>query len=257
MSDAAVRAVRLGLRMAFWRAITPAVPRNLAIGDPTMAATGRASTGPRTDTARNRPSAPSPTTFALAALSPRSKVATATTVELVPTTIRRFDTADRSWAMSRNAAIGGTFDARRAGITADTIVTTTPTIIETATVAVVMIMVPMGIFTPNAAMSALMPSATPIPANRPTAEATAPVTAASARTAERTWRPVAPTARSRAISLVRCDTMIEKVLLMMNAPTNTAMRAKIVRNVPNWLMSFFSRSWCSLVSVAPVMTWFE
>ena len=51
--------------------------------------------------------------------------------------------------------------------------------------------------------------------------------------------------------------MIENVLLMMNAPTNNAMSAKIVKNVPNWLMSLPICSWCSVVSVAPEMTSFE
>ena len=54
ISDDAVRAVRFGLRIAFWRAIAPAVPRNRASGAPRAAATGRARTGPRTDTATMR-----------------------------------------------------------------------------------------------------------------------------------------------------------------------------------------------------------
>ena len=52
-----------------------------------------------------------------------------------------------------------------------------------------------------------------------------------------TWRRLAPIARSIAISVVRCDTMIENVLLMMNAPTNMAMPAKISMNTLNAVMS--------------------
>ena len=45
---------------------------------------------------------------------------------------------------------------------------------------------------------------------------------ASAATAARIWPRVAPSARSIANSRVRCATVIEKVLKMMNAPTSTA-----------------------------------
>ena len=44
----------------------------------------------------------------------------------------------------------------------------------------------------------------------------------------RTWRRVAPTARSRAISRERWVTIIVNVFQMMNEPTNSAMPAKIM-----------------------------
>ena len=50
--------------------------------------------------------------------------------------------------------------------------------------------------------------------------------AASASTERNTWRRLAPTIRSRASSRVRCPTMIENVLKMVNAPTNSEMNAK-------------------------------
>ncbi len=62
------------------------------------------------------------------------------------------------------------------------------------------------------------PTAIPIPATNPSAEATNPVTNASRTTDVRTWRRLAPIARSSAISRVRWATMIENVLKMMNAP---------------------------------------
>ncbi len=65
---------------------------------------------------------------------------------------------------------------------------------------------------PMAPRSAFSAEARPIPATMPTTEKTKPMTAASPSTEVSTWRRVAPMARSRAISLARCATMIEKVL---------------------------------------------
>ena len=53
-------------------------------------------------------------------------------------------------------------------------------------------------------------------------DATTPSASASAATAASTWRRVAPSERSSANSRVRCATVIEKVLKMMNAPTSSA-----------------------------------
>ena len=68
--------------------------------------------------------------------------------------------------------------------------------------------------------------AIPMPAMRPSADAINPVTNASTTTEVMTCRRLAPIARSSASSRVRCATMIENVLKMMNAPTNSAMNAK-------------------------------
>ena len=81
---------------------------------------------------------------------------------------------------------------------------------------------PSGMSKPNAAISTRRPAATPTPATRPAADASTPTTNASISTERLTCRPEAPIARSIAISLVRWATVIENVLLMMNAPTNTA-----------------------------------
>ena len=59
-TGAAVRDVRLGLRAAFWRAIAPLTPRNLATGIPSVNATGRAIAGPSTRMPVNTPSTPNP-----------------------------------------------------------------------------------------------------------------------------------------------------------------------------------------------------
>ena len=57
-------------------------------------------------------------------------------------------------------------------------------------------------------------------------------------------------ARNIAISRVRCATVIENVLLMMNAPTNTATMAKTSEIVLNWEKSSPSAAWFSAISVA-------
>ena len=70
-----------------------------------------------------------------------------------------------------------------------------------------------------------MPTAPSTPSPRPTSEATRPTRAASSRTERNTWRRLAPTIRSRASSLVRWPTRMEKVLKMVKPPTNREMKA--------------------------------
>ena len=69
--------------------------------------------------------------------------------------------------------------------------------------------------------------------------------AASPSTDRNTWRRLAPTIRSRASSRVRCPTMIENVLKMVNAPTNSEMNAKtssaVEKNDSAWLTELVSR----------------
>ena len=54
---------------------------------------------------------------------------------------------------------------------------------------------------------------------------------ASASDARSTCRRLAPSVRSSANSRVRCATVIENVLKIMNAPTNSATPANTNRNV--------------------------
>src|SRR5581483_9246864 len=56
-------------------------------------------------------------------------------------------------------------------------------------------------------------------------EAASPTRTASPSTAANTWRRLAPTMRSSASSRVRCPTVIEKVLKIVKAPTNSEIRA--------------------------------
>lgn len=71
-----------------------------------------------------------------------------------------------------------------------------------------------------------------------------------------TWRPLAPSARSSAISRSRWATTIENVLKMMNVPTNRAISAKTSSaTLKNW-RAFLMSLWFSLVICAPVSTWY-
>ena len=65
---------------------------------------------------------------------------------------------------------------------------------------------------PNAVNTAAMPLAVAMPATTPIAEANTPVNNDSSITERITCLRLAPIARSSAVSLVRCATVIEKVL---------------------------------------------
>ena len=75
---------------------------------------------------------------------------------------------------------------------------------------------------PNALNSWSSPGASAKPASRPRSAPPKPSIAPSATTDRTTWPRVAPSVRSRPNSRVRCATVIEKVLKMMKAPTNSA-----------------------------------
>ena len=102
--------------------------------------------------------------------------------------------------------------------------------------------------TPSAHLiAALAPWAISTPSAIPRAEPTTPTMAASPSTELSTWPREAPSARSRASSRARCPMSIEKVLTMMNAPTNRATPAKTRRKVvkkprPCWTASSLSAS---------------
>ena len=125
ISDAAVRAVRFGFRVALRVASSPLSPRSRS-GTPSTLATGRASTGPSTATPANVASAPTPTS-AISPPRPTSSAATPAAVITEPATARRTEPAERSTLTSRSAAIGAILAARRAGSHADSTVTITPT----------------------------------------------------------------------------------------------------------------------------------
>jgi hypothetical protein len=152
------------------------------------------------------------------------------------------------------ASIGAILAARRAGSQADSVVTATPTANDTARAELEMAIGPSGSSIPNCDISFASPVATPTPAASPAAEATAPTMVASINTDPLTWRPEAPMALSSAISRVRWATVMEKVLLMMNAPTNMATSAKINRMVVKAAKLAASDAWFSAINAAPVIT---
>ena len=71
---------------------------------------------------------------------------------------------------------------------------------------------PAGMSMPKPSIICFRPPATTTPATRPMAEAVTPMITASSSWAQSTWRRVAPTDRSRAISRRRWVTMIWNVL---------------------------------------------
>ena len=144
--------------------------------------------------------------------------------------------------------------ALRAGPTAATTVTPTPTASPTRTVRGSNTSDPVGSVIPNPRRSASSPNAASTPRPRPIAEETSPTMAASASTERNTWRRLAPTHRSRASSRVRCPTMMEKVLKMVNPPTNREMKAKTRRAVEKNESAWLTELVCSFTTVCPVTT---
>ena len=111
-----------------------------------------------------------------------------------------------------------------------------------------------GRSTPIAAKNALMPLAMPSPSTSPSTDATIPTISPSSTTERMTWRREAPSVRSVANSRERWATVIESVLRITNAPTNSAMppkpSRKYVMNFRLSLVSFESAAaWAS-----PVLT---
>ncbi len=132
--------------------------------------------------------------------------------------------------------------------------TTVPTTSETTIVRVAITLPLDGRSTPTARNSARRPSATARPSRRPTSDPRMPIVRPSVITERITWPREAPSVRSSANSRIRCVTVIEKVLKMMNAPTNSEMPANassaVVRKLRLSLMSLD----CLRASSWPVRT---
>ena len=127
---------------------------------------------------------------------------------------------------SRTAAIGGTRVARRAGAMAASSVTPVPTSSDTMTVRIPNTVSPSGRSTPSALNRASMPLAIPNPRKRPIVEATRPMTSPSSLTERSTCLREAPSVRRVANSRVRWATVMDSVLKITNAPTNSAIPPK-------------------------------
>ena len=167
-------------------------------------------------------------------------------------TARRLDTFSPPGVASRNASIGSTLVARRAGTSAAATVTSVPTSIETTMVRGSSCSDVLGRLKPTASMRTLRPLATPRPIAMPIADAAAPSTTASMSRPRSTWRRVAPMARSRAISRDRCVMIIVNVFQMMKPPTKSAMPAKIMNRIPTIFSSSLMASAFSFETEAPV-----
>ncbi len=138
----------------------------------------------------------------------------------------RETTADGGRSAVRIASTGAIRAARRDGSQAASTVTPTPTASEARTAAGPITSGPLGSRSPEVSRTFGSTAATPSPAAKPSADATRPTSAASARTERTTGRRVAPIARSSAISRVRRATSIVKVLTIRNVPMNSETTAK-------------------------------
>ena len=123
---------------------------------------------------------------------------------------------------SRTAAIGGTRVARSAGMMLASSVITVPSASEMRTVRSANT-IPASGRSPPIAVSSL---ASPNPANSPITEASSPITRPSITTERMTCLREAPSVRSVANSRVRWATVIDSVLKITNAPTNSAIAPK-------------------------------
>ncbi len=228
ISADAVEAVRRGLRMAFSRPSLPWTP-SPRMGAPIAAAIGLATKGDRMAIPTNVAAAPAPMrapAFEGVPNRPYRRAATPPAVTRRPTTSRRpHDPAVVVSCDSRRACTGATLAARRAGRIEEKTVTTVPTSSATTIVRGSSWVDVLGRSMLNAERSPWSPMAIPIPATIPRTEANSPTANASTITDVSTCRRLAPSVRSRASSRVRWATMIENVLKMMNAPTNSAMNA--------------------------------
>ena len=253
ISAEAVTAVRPGWRTVFSRARRPIRPGS---GRPIAAVSGGTSLGLSTATPRKTSSAPSPTSVTPA---PPNRPAARASAPSAPMTTpagvtKRWPRDGGSTAPSRSAATGGTCVARMAGSRPLTSVTSVPMSSDTTIVRVSTTLPADGRSAPIALNSARRPGASARPANSPTIEPSAPMTRPSASTCPITWRRDAPSVRSSANSRMRCATVIENVLKMMNAPTNSEIAAKASSAVRRKLSSSrMSREFLSAFSL-PVRT---
>ena len=117
-----------------------------------------------------------------------------------------------------------------------------PITIETITVRPATTSAVVGRPIPSALKSASMPLANNSPPRTPSTAPNRPISAASTSTEASTCLREAPSVRRSPYSRIRCETVIEKVLKMTNAPTISATAA----NTPRKIGRKLSASWISL-----------
>ena len=144
-----------------------------------------------------------------------------------------------------SAAIGLTRRARRAGQTADTAVTPTPTKIAARIELVLTTMGASGSPAPKLPIIHRIPREMRTPKPRPAALATTPTAIASPTTMAVTCRPLAPKARSSPSSRVRWLTRMVNVLWMMKADTTRITTAKPSMKYSKKPMNWSNTSACS------------
>ena len=184
---------------------------------------------------------------------PPTAAAGAPTSPAAPRTIRDGSRSLRpAGSLSRSAATGAIFVARRAGRKPATSVTSVPTSRATIAVRASNTVPDSGSERSSAPNTAFSPAAMPKPAAMPTIDAPSPRASASSSTEPSTWRRAAPTMRSIANSRVRWATVIESVLKIVNAPTRIATPPNTSRTVLMMPMKPFrpssvKRSWAAAV----------
>ncbi len=185
-SEAAVTAVRRGLRTAFWEASLPGIPNTFCSSGRTAPMTGLESSGSSTIMPMSMKKAPAP--MDMRPSSPPMDTPSATrpmprTLMTEPRTLRRtrdFAVAGR-WALPM-AATGAIRPVRQAGSTAAIVVTRTPMTRAATTVLGAITRSPPGSLAPKVPIRERMATARPTPLIKPTTADTAPTTRASAST---------------------------------------------------------------------------
>ena len=233
ISAAAVAAVRPGLRIAFSRASRPGTPRRRSSGRPTTEASGVTSRGLSRVTPMKTAAAPTPTQASPGSSAPNSPSSISAEPERGQHDAGRRPQPRRSRGRREHRALAQAGDRRDPGRAqrreqrrehgqagAEHEPDDRPSASRSRCRS------PAGRSrAPRRAPRS--PGAKPIPASTPSTEASRPITNASATTVARIWRRLAPSVRSIANSRVRWATVIEKVLKIRNAATNSETPAKI------------------------------
>ena len=210
INPAAVDAVRLLLRDAFSRAMCPVtlLLGRCSSGAPRNDADGLENSGANIDTATNTNTAPRPSDMSSTAVPappnrPYARKPMPNTDRMMAMIVRRVPSPEPNRNPDRIAATGGTVAARRAGVSDANIVTPIPTIKATMIVRGAMMMSMLGNVRPSQPMTLRRPSANNTPPPSPTTDAITPTINDSSSELNLTWRPLAPSARSRASSRTR------------------------------------------------------
>ena len=235
VSANAVAAERRGLRRVLVPASLPTAPNGPPNTFARIPPTGTIRPAANNQVPTMTSTAPSPTRVARVLVdqsstsAPASAAAAPASRNTAPVTVRFVSGAEEDRSPERMASMGATRPARFAGVQEETMVTITPTAtgmrIDRASTPTPASGKPKDM----ASMPACSSFTRPAPTRMPSSEPTRPMIAASASTAVVNCEREAPSARSRPNSLVRCATIIAKVLEMMNVPTSRAIRPKARR----------------------------